>query len=65
MSYACQFCFGTDGHSEPVETGDLESEDGWEVWFCCHPCRDAGQPCETFHPFTKAETPVGGEGAEP
>lgn len=46
---SCQFCGGSDGHSEQVHTGDLESKGGWEDWFCCHPCRDAGQPCETFH----------------
>jgi hypothetical protein len=65
MSYVCQFCGGTDGHSEPVETGDLETEDGWEIWFCCHPCRDAGEPCETFHKFPKSDTsPVGAKGEE-
>jgi hypothetical protein len=49
----CQYCSGTEGHSEMVRTGDLESKDGWEYWFCCHACRDAGQPCETFHRIPK------------
>jgi hypothetical protein len=37
------------GHWECVHTGDEESLDGYEDWFCCHVCRDAGLPCETFH----------------
>lgn len=46
---SCMYCGGKQGHSERVHTGDEESLDGWEDWFCCHPCRDAGEPCETFH----------------
>lgn len=48
---ACMYCLrdGTLGHWETVHTGDEESLDGYEDWFCCHPCRDAGLPCETFH----------------
>jgi len=49
----CQFCHGKDGHSEDVSTKDSESEDGWERWFCCHTCRDAGLPCETFFIYPK------------
>lgn len=50
----CQFCGGTKGHSEEVWTGDDGSPDssGYELWFCCHDCRDAGQPCETFFPIS-------------
>lgn len=48
---ACMYCSrdGTHGHWECVHTGDEESYEGWEEWFCCHVCRDAGLPCETFH----------------
>ena len=46
---SCTYCGGFDGHSELVQTGDTESLEGWEVWFCCHPCRDKQMPCETFH----------------
>lgn len=49
----CQYCESTEGHSEQVKTGDLESKDGWEDWFCCHACRDAGKPCETFFRIPK------------
>ena len=46
----CMYCGGTEGHSEVLHTGDNESpKSGFDVWFCCHPCRDAGKPCETFH----------------
>lgn len=45
----CMFCGSHDGHSELVYTGDTESMEGYEVWFCCHPCRDADEACETFH----------------
>ena len=50
---ACMHCDGTDGHDEEVWTGDAGYDDksGFEVWFCCHACRDAGQPCETFFPI--------------
>lgn len=51
----CQFCGGTEGHGEQVHTGDIESEGGWEDWFCCHACRDAGEPCETFHRIPKSD----------
>jgi hypothetical protein len=48
----CMYCRGTDGHSEELWTGDKGEDDksGFEVWFCCHACRDAKQPCETFFP---------------
>lgn len=49
----CMYCGSEDGHSEMVETHDSESKDGWEDWFCCHPCRDAGKPCETFFRIPK------------
>lgn len=47
----CQFCGGRDGHEQVLETHDFVDDDssGQEYWFCCHPCRDAGQPCETFY----------------
>ena len=45
----CMFCGGNEGRTEVLYTGDAESLDGFEVWFCCYACRDAGQPCETFH----------------
>jgi hypothetical protein len=45
---ACMYCFGTVGHDELLHTGDESSLDAWEWWFCCHRCRDAGEPCETF-----------------
>jgi hypothetical protein len=45
----CMYCGGVEGHAELLDTGDDESLDGFEVWFCCHRCRDAGRPCETFH----------------
>jgi len=49
----CIHCDGTDGHDEEVWTGDRGDDDksGFEVWFCCHACRDAGLPCETFFPI--------------
>lgn len=48
---ACQHCLGgaQTGEWETVYTGDEESLGGYEDWFCCHTCRDAGLPCETFH----------------
>lgn len=48
---ACMYCGRDDtkGHWECVHTGDEESFEGWEDWFCCHVCRDAGLPCETFY----------------
>jgi hypothetical protein len=52
----CMHCGVDEGHDEVVWTGD-DAEDcggkksGWEVWFCCHPCRDANRPCETFYPL--------------
>lgn len=33
------------GHWEYVDT--LEAI---EIWYCCHSCRDKGEPCETFFP---------------
>lgn len=46
---SCMYCGGSRGHSEVIETGDEGSYCEHEVWFCCHACRDAGKPCETFH----------------
>jgi hypothetical protein len=45
----CMYCGGDEGRIELLDTGDADSLDGFEVWFCCHACRDAGEPCETFH----------------
>jgi hypothetical protein len=56
--FVCQHCGGTDGHHEYVRTGDLESDGGWEIWFCCHRCRDACEPCETFHRIAKGGSPT-------
>lgn len=50
---ACMYCGGNEGHWETVHTGDEDSFEGWEDWFCCHACRDAGKPCETFHRIPK------------
>lgn len=47
-SHTCIYCGSGDGQWERIYTGNEESQDGWEDWFCCHPCRDAGKPCETF-----------------
>ncbi|WP_318493506.1 hypothetical protein [Photobacterium leiognathi] len=44
----CQYCGGGRGHDELVHTGDNESLGGYEVWFCCHDCRDSGRSSETF-----------------
>jgi hypothetical protein len=52
-SLSCMYCGGTEGHSETVHTGDDQSEGGYEDWFCCHACRDAGRPCDTFHRIAK------------
>lgn len=51
----CQYCGGKNGHDELVMTGDEQSLGGWEVWFCCHDCRDKGEPCETFHLLSSCE----------
>lgn len=49
---SCIHCEGTIGHEEVVWTGvDDEDKSGWEVWFCCHACRDKDEPCETFWPI--------------
>lgn len=58
--FHCMYCFNNDltkSHSETVHTGDAESYEGYEDWFCCHICRDAGEPCETFFkiPFPEKE----------
>lgn len=56
----CMYCEGTVGHEEIVWTGN-DSEDnksGWEVWFCCHVCRDKNDPCETFWPIRLRPTEV-------
>lgn len=54
---ACQFCMGgtINGEWETVWTGAEESLNGYEDWFCCHTCRDANQPCETFHPIRRQD----------
>lgn len=56
---ACQYCMGSDtnGEWETVWTGAEEALDGWEDWFCCHTCRDANEPCETFHPIGRKDYP--------
>jgi hypothetical protein len=51
----CTHRGAVEGHEEVVWTCD-DGEDyggkkaGWEIWLCCHACRDANQPCETFTP---------------
>jgi len=35
------------GHWEEVNVGG----DTWEVWYCCHICRDNNEPCESFFPI--------------
>lgn len=45
----CMYCGSDEGHCEVLHTGAIESLDGVEIWFCCHACKDAGLPCETFH----------------
>lgn len=48
----CMYCGGSVGHAEEVWTGNHEGNcSGWELWFCCHACRDRGEPCETFFPI--------------
>ncbi len=54
----CMCCGSDEGQSEVLHTGDRESLDGFEVWFCCHACRDAGQPCETFHRLEEPHKPA-------
>lgn len=50
----CQFCGGSNGHAEEVVCEvDQYFPLGLAVWFCCHDCRDQGEPCETFIPFTE------------
>jgi len=49
METPCMHCDMADGHWERVWTGDVDSRDGFEDWYCCHACRDAGLPCDTFH----------------
>lgn len=56
----CCECLGEDGHDEVLWTGDDQSVDGFEIWFCCHACRDAGKPCETF---IRLVDPVAGQPA--
>jgi hypothetical protein len=49
----CMNCDASEGHEEVVWTGEDYGgkKTGWEVWFCCHACRDANLPCETFYPL--------------
>lgn len=49
----CMNCGGSDGWSQIEYTGDYESLDGFEVWFCCSACSAAGRPCETFHHISR------------
>lgn len=52
----CMYCGSHYGHSEWVKTFDYAyNSQGYELWFCCHACRDAGEPCETFHPIREDE----------
>tara|TARA_B100000749_G_C18447852_1_gene475023 strand:- start:4062 stop:4319 length:258 start_codon:yes stop_codon:yes gene_type:complete len=44
----CQYCDSKKGHHDILYTGDEESLYGYEIWFCCHPCRDKHKPCESF-----------------
>lgn len=50
---SCMYCGSSTGQSELVYTGDFESSEGYEVWFCCHGCRNHGRPCETFFKTSK------------
>jgi hypothetical protein len=52
----CIYCGSEVGHFEILETNDLESLHGHELWMCCHQCRDKGEPCETFFRLHKKET---------
>ena len=49
----CEYCESVVGHTEVVHTDDQDSLHGWEVWFCCHSCRDKSEPCETFFKLEK------------
>ena len=47
----CMYCFNDDPatyHTEYVKVVDYPPK--WELWCCCHICRDKGLPCETFFP---------------
>jgi hypothetical protein len=44
----CQHCESVDGITELVDTGNDESLDGFELWFRCRACLEAGRDCETF-----------------
>lgn len=53
----CQFCNGTNGHEEEIEVDiDEYFPLGLATWFCCHDCRDKGEGCETFLPYTYDES---------
>jgi hypothetical protein len=62
MSLHCCNCgieFGNgnwDFHNEYVQTHDPVWK-AWEYWYCCHKCRDAGEPCETFFKPEVVESP--------
>ncbi|CAE6823287.1 hypothetical protein R70006_06310 [Paraburkholderia domus] len=63
----CEHCGGREGHYEEVWTGMASPDDdysGWEVWFCCHACRDQNLPCETFFPIRLAPGSKSWERAE-
>ena len=53
MHLSCMHCDGAAGHDEEVWTGHKGEDElsGFEIWLCCHACRDAGRPCETFFPI--------------
>ena len=47
----CMYCFNDDPAKYNTEyVKILDHPPTWELWMCCHPCRDKGQPCETFFP---------------
>ena len=58
IATSCMHCGGTDGHTEVVHTGDSESMDGCELWFCCKACNEDNTPCETFF-IIPNDPPVG------
>lgn len=49
----CMYCGSKVGHFEVLETHDDESLHGYELWMCCHACRDKEEPCETFFRLPK------------
>ena len=50
MNLFCIHCNNSDiskYHTEEIKT--LDYPPTWEIWFCCHICRDQNKPCETFY----------------